>query len=195
MTRKKDDETQALGDVVANIRSTRTVMQQKPVELTENVMHIIAALAHAFGLITGLVSKTTDERKRTSGHLRQDEEPILRLMVTIAEHFPQYFHDLRTRDFGVDPDRFEPHVLLDLLDKRNQLIKLLNDLTPRVALVGDTIIDLGEKIRSMSSEMLKMINTNAPNNEDLKAESSPVREYYQVPARKGAKTKKKDKPK
>ncbi len=144
-------------------------------------------------LFPKLVSMTEEDRKLSPGKFRLGELEALTAVIKATAAFPQYFAALGDQDFGDDPSTFESQLLLDRIARREVLVSVAAALHEAATLFDDTVLKVGEVIRSPALAAYQVAAPLAKSNAQLRTKLQPALVFYGKLGKKSARTRKKNK--
>jgi len=139
-----------------------------------------AHLDKAIEIFSFLVSLTSEERQHSNGRMRNGEEAALTAVIDTVSNHPQIFSALK----------LDAKALKSLLERRDLLTSsaerarhLADDLT-------DTQLHLGEAVKTPILTAYHLGVAVGSHDPALASGIQPARQFYQAPARAGARTRK-----
>lgn len=168
-----------------------TLLIDRPVEqlrgLVAGLLEQISAVRTHIGAMTQM---TTDQRQHSAGRLRSDEPEQLVALLDLMDNHAGYFTSLARKDRGADPRKLETGPTRDDIERRKILLPLLAALDGLRDGVGDSVLRLGERARSLPMAGYAIADANSEHDEVLAADLAPIQNYFSENARRGAKTRK-----
>jgi hypothetical protein len=170
-----------------------TVFDMPMDKLRANAAGLRQKVAEGLAALPGLLRMTAEQRKGAKGRLRDGEEEALAAIFATTQAYPQFFEALADHDFGKDPKRFEPEVLVERIE-RFLLIKGLREVLAAADQdIADTALQIGAELRvpaKMAYDIAKPLARVSP---AMQTTLAPANRYYADISKKGVATKKKRK--
>jgi hypothetical protein len=158
-----------------------TISKEK---LSKAVAEALAHLEKAIDALPFLLSLTSAERLHSSGKLRDGEPEALRAVLQTVAKDPAPFHSLK----------LDPAALTELLDRRESLAPLAALATHLADDLTDTVMHLGEAVKTPTLSAYHIANAVAPHDPAIAAAVQPARQFYQATGRASARTRRANHP-
>lgn len=168
-----------------------TLLIDRPVE---QLLALVTGLLEQLGAVRvhigAMTQMTTDQRQHSAGRLRSDEPEQLVSLLDLMDRHPAYFTALARKDRGTDPKKLETGPTRDDVERRKILLPLLAALDNLRDGVGDSVLRLGERARSLPMAGYEIADANSEHDEVLAADLAPIQNYFSENARRAARTRK-----
>lgn len=153
-------------------------------EVKAKVAKALTLLAEVDALLDGCVTLTPDERRHSTGRLRDGEDQAMRTVLDAADSRPEYFASLAADDGGSDDARFETGSARDHLDRRAALAPVGVALQPIAQKIDDTLLHLGAKAREVVLPAYAIARIAAVRDARLRSKLAPTIAFYGASSRK-----------
>ena len=166
-----------------------TVFDMPIDELERRVAQAHGFMQQAVDLFPGLNVMTDEERKYSTGRIRNGEGQQFLTLISIMEAFPKFFEGLADLDEGVDPTKVETPLMRDRV-QRAEILATLLDPAAQFGGISDTVLHLRELVRDPMKEAYGIAKAMAGSNAKLKSMLASVINFYAALAKAAATTRK-----
>ncbi len=130
-----------------------------------------------------LAKLTSEERKVSSGRLREGEAAVLHVVLDTVDEHPAMFVSLADRDGGTDPEALETGPSREALNRRDLLAPLSDELEALLSAISDDILVSAAAAKALTVPAYAIIRANAPVNAKLRRSASSALDFYAKAAR------------
>ena len=173
------------------IRLPPETLATLPPLLTTPVADLDASVDHAVATIDQLESQLTwryqysaPARAASNGRFRDGEAAAVTSILDAADVQPAFYLQLAARDGGSDPGIFETQPTRDHLRRRDAVARLAARLATFATTMDDSVMRVGEAIRSVASPVYDSVKLVADKHEPTRAALSDATTFYNKPAQK-----------
>jgi hypothetical protein len=137
-----------------------------------------AHLERMIEALSFLVSLTSDTRQHSSGKLKQEEPHAIEAILATVRKHPRSFAALK----------LDPGQLSELLARRALLVPLAQRVRHLAEDLDDTILHLGEVVKSASSAAYRLGIALAESDSAIAHDLQPAQQFYQAVGRAAARS-------